>query len=296
MKSVRFTRRRLAENGTRAYDCEEARVKVLGIVAFAGVLLALTSLIGEPARQLVNASPAVAVPAPGPLPTGAEGALIAYGRDIIENTHRDVGRYAKAGMSCEACHLAAGTRAHAGSFRGIYATFPQWNKRAHRFITLQDRLAECFLYSMNGTPPAYSSREMIALTAYIAFLSRGAPVGVGFPGQGFVNFTPDRAPSVAAGSAIFTQRCASCHGADGQGKGGAFPPLWGPKSFNGGAGMHRLTTMSAFVRYNMPYGAPPDTLSKQDAYDVSAFVLSHPRPTFNKSRSIAFPAQRADTF
>jgi cytochrome c len=34
---------------------------------------------------------------------------------------------------------------HGGSFLGIYATFPQWNKRSHRFIALQDRLDDCFL-------------------------------------------------------------------------------------------------------------------------------------------------------
>jgi thiosulfate dehydrogenase len=60
--------------------------------------------------------------------------------------------------------------------------------------------------------------------------------------------------------------------------------------------MHRLTTMSAFVRYNMPFGSPPNTLSKQQAYDVSAFVLSHPRPKFDKKRTIVFPPQEADTF
>jgi cytochrome c len=54
--------------------------------------------------------------------------------------------------------------------------------------------------------------------------------------------------------------------------------------------------MSAFVRYNMPYGGPPNVLSKQEAYDVSAFVLSHPRPHFDKTRLISFPAQQAGTF
>ena len=31
-----------------------------------------------------------------------------------------------------------------------------------------------------------------------------------------------------------------------------YPPLWGAKSFNDGAGKNRLVTMSALVRYNMP--------------------------------------------
>jgi cytochrome c len=70
-------------------------------------------------------------------------------------------------------------------------------------------------------------------------------------------------------------------------------PLWGAKSFNSGAGMHRLATMAAFVRYDMPYGSPPNTLSAQQAYDVSAFVLSHARPMFSATRPISFPAQPA---
>lgn len=258
------------------------------LVLFGGLAL------GVPAMA---AAPDAAPPAPAlaPLPAGKEGALVAYGRNIIHDTPKYAGRYSKVGMSCEACHIDAGTKAHGGSFRGIFANFPQYNKRSKRFIALQDRLAECFLYSMNGTPPAYSSREMVALTAYIAYVSKGAPVGVGFSGQKLVNFSPPHPPSVADGSKIFGQKCASCHGAQGQGV-AIFPPLWGAKSFNSGAGMHRLTTMSAFVRYNMPYGGPPNVLSQQEAYDVSAFVLSHPRPAFDKTRMIAFPAAAADTF
>jgi len=39
---------------------------------------------------------------PQPIPTGAYGALIRYGRDIIENTHKDMPTNVTAGMSCEA--------------------------------------------------------------------------------------------------------------------------------------------------------------------------------------------------
>ena len=94
---------------------------------------------------------------------------------------------------------------------------------------------------------------------------------------------------------MYGRRCSACHGASGRGL-AIYPALWGAKSFNDGAGMHRLTTMSAFVRYNMPYGGPPNVLSKQEAYDVSAFVLSHPRLKFDKTRSISFPPQRAGKF
>lgn len=262
----------------------------------AGVVSRATSQPSAVAATAAAAGDAATVDATAPFPTGAEGALVAYGHDIITKTPALMGPYVGAGMSCEACHNAAGRKAHAGSFLGIYAKFPQWNKRSHRFITLQDRLAECFLYSMNGRPPAYDSREMIALTAYIAFLSRGAKVGAGFAGQGLVAIEPDHAPSTTVGAALYGQKCAACHGADGSGNHGAFPPLWGAKSFNGGAGMHRLKTMAAFVRYNMPYGGAPNALSAQEAYDVSAYVLSHERPKFAAARPISFPPEPASHF
>jgi thiosulfate dehydrogenase len=162
-------------------------------------------------------------------------------------------------------------------------------------IALQDRLAECFLYSMNGKPPAYNSREMIALVAYIAYLSRGTPAGATpDPAVKLTKFAPPAPPSGQRGAALYAQRCVACHGANGAGS-AAFPPLWGPTSFNGGAGMHRLWRMAAFVRYNMPQNAP-GTLTAQQAYDVSAFVLSHARPRFQGTRPVTFPPQPAKYF
>jgi thiosulfate dehydrogenase len=182
-----------------------------------------------------------------------------------------------------------------GSFVGIAAQFPQWNARAKRVISLQDRLAECFLYSMNGHPPAYSSREMEAMVAYIAYLSRGAKLGSPpDPAARIAHYNPPAKPDKTRGAQIYAQKCSMCHGANGAGS-NAYPPLWGPTSFNGGAGMHRLWTMAGFVRYNMPQNAP-GTLSDQEAYDVSAYVLSHSRPKFDKRKTITFPSQDAGYF
>jgi len=136
---------------------------------------------------------------------------------------------------------------------------------------------------------------MEALTGYIAWLSKGQPVGAKVVGQGYVAIQPDRTPDAHAGASVYSQRCSACHGADGFGN-GKFPPLWGPASLNGGAGMHRIATMAEFVRYNMPFGWRPNTLSRQQAYDVAAFILSQPRPTFRKNRLIAFPPIPGRTF
>lgn len=262
-----------------------ATVLALCIASLAGALhpVGVAGAADDPATAAAGA----------PIPSGPEGDLIRYGRSLIDDTQKRAGSYIGAGMTCSACHLNAGTVPHGGSLLGIYAKFPQWNARAKRFITLGDRLEECFLYSMNGRPPAPYSREIIAMTAYIAWLSRGAEVGTGFPDQGFVTLHAG-APDKAAGAQIYAARCAACHGANGAGNAAAgFPPLWGPKSFNDGAGMN--TKMAAFVKANMPMGQA-GTLSDQQAADVSAYVLLHARPHFDASRTIAFPPEPAGFF
>jgi thiosulfate dehydrogenase len=58
------------------------------------------------------------------------------------------------------------------------------------------------------------------------------------------------------------------------------PPLWGPDSFNDGAGMMRLITAANFIHFNMPHGTDylNPQLSVEDAWDVAAYLVSQPRP------------------
>jgi thiosulfate dehydrogenase len=55
-----------------------------------------------------------------------------------------------------------------------------------------------------------------------------------------------------------------------------FPPLWGPDSFNDGAGMHRVLTAARFIKARMPFGQPG--LTDEQAFDVAAYINSQPRP------------------
>ena len=145
---------------------------------------------------------------------------------------------------------------------------------------------------------------MNALIAWLQFLSaENAAMGASLrqshdPPQ---FRAPAHAPDPANGAHVFEKRCADCHGKDGAGlpssrnpaEGYLFPPLWGPSSFNNGAGMAHLDRMTGFVRYNMPQNAP-GSLSQQDAYDVSAYVLAHDRPAFKGSVPVEwspFPAE-----
>jgi thiosulfate dehydrogenase len=80
--------------------------------------------------------------------------------------------------------------------------------------------------------------------------------------------------------------CAACRGSDGLGQraqngaGYQFPPLWGPDSYNNGAGMSRLLTAAAYAMDNMPIGTAfsAPVLTDEDAYDVAAYVISQKRP------------------
>jgi thiosulfate dehydrogenase len=95
---------------------------------------------------------------------------------------------------------------------------------------------------------------------------------------------PDRAANVQAGRVVHEERCQICHGQDGEGllstgaprDGYLFPPLWGPDSYNNGAGMHRVLTAARFIKARMPLGAAD--LTDDQSFDVAAYINSKPRP------------------
>jgi thiosulfate dehydrogenase len=141
--------------------------------------------------------------------------------------------------------------------------------------------------SMNGRALSEKSPEMIAMVSYLRFLAdqdaaTGASQRKAHEPPAFK--TPNRAADLKAGETVFAKRCSACHGQDGAGLAAApdlvhgfvFPPLWGPNSFNDGAGMHRVLTAARFIKARMPLGSAD--LSDQEALDVAAFINSKPRP------------------
>jgi thiosulfate dehydrogenase len=141
--------------------------------------------------------------------------------------------------------------------------------------------------SMNGRALPVNSPEMIAMASYIRSLgSRNAAMGTSLrkAKEPPAFKTPNRAADLKAGQQVFSDRCAICHGKDGTGllaaanpiHGYVFPPLWGPDSFNDGAGMHRVLTAARFVKARMPLGKAD--LTDDQAFDVAAFINSQPRP------------------
>ena len=56
-------------------------------------------------------------------------------------------------------------------------------------------------------------------------------------------------------------------------------PLWGPRSWNDGAGAARVYTLAGMIRYSMPY-LDPGNMTDEDAQQLAAFIDSKPRPVF----------------
>jgi thiosulfate dehydrogenase len=161
---------------------------------------------------------------------------------------------------------------------GVYARFPQYRTRSATVEIIEDRINDCFERSMNGRALPRDSRAMRDIVAYFAFLSYGVPVGSRVEGQGIPRIEPPLAGDSARGQQVFTTRCAICHGPDGLGTNAA-PPLWGPDSYNIGAGMARVRTAAAFIKQAMPFDRP-GTLTPQEAFDVARYINSHPRPDY----------------
>ncbi|MEO8040028.1 MAG: c-type cytochrome [Betaproteobacteria bacterium] len=219
-----------------------------------------------------------------PLPDGPAGAAIELGRRILMHTPENAPAYSGNVLNCTSCHLDAGRRPWSSPWVGVWGVFPEYRSRNARMNSLQGRIADCFERSLNGKAPPDNSDEMLGMLAYLQWLSRAVPTGKSVTGRGFSRLTSRHQPDPVNGRQVYADKCALCHGADGQGTFGAsgemvYPPLWGDKSFNIGAGMARLNTAAAFVKANMPFGQG-GSLSDEDAIDVAAYFTTQPRPDF----------------
>jgi thiosulfate dehydrogenase len=238
------------------------------------------------------------VPEIGALPRDSYGLQVREGRDLITATYAYIGpnvpdaskRYAGNNLACTNCHLQAGTKKFGLPLFGLYDDFPQYSARSGSEISIEDRINSCMTRSMNGRPVPNDAPEMQAIVAYIKFLSTGVSRDQRLPGLGTGQMSElTRAADPARGEPHYMRNCAACHNANGSGVRGiiagsdlgyVMPPVWGSDTFNDGAGMARIITLANFIHFNMPHGT--DYLNPQitveNAWDIAAFVLSHPRP------------------
>ena len=247
-----------------------------GAVAATGDSLATPATRGLPA-PLAVARVAFRVPDESELRDTVVLASVRRGRALLLHAGDSLPAHVGNRLTCTNCHQQAGTLKDGMAWVGVYARFPQYRSRAGTTLILEDRINDCFKRSLNGRPLVAESRDMRDIIAYMAFLSTGYPVGAETEGQGLPRLEPLQ-PDTARGAAIFDAKCVRCHGADGEGTALA-PTLWGPQSYNIGAGMARLRTAAAFIKRWMPQDSA-NSLTAQEAFDVAAYVNSHPRPDF----------------
>lgn len=208
-------------------------------------------------------------------------ALINKGKLIFDETPKYAHKYVGNKLACGDCHVQSGTADYAAPMIDIAGLFPMFSKREGHVISLQNRIQECFSRSEAGQPPPVDSPEIRALVAYIDWLSKDGVKGKSYRGRGFVKL-PLLIGDPVAGKTIYAAQCAGCHGSDGAGVPPILPAVWGKDSYNDGAGMNNPTKMAAFLVRNMPQNHP-GTLSPQQAFDVSVYIHSKPRPKFNQA-------------
>ncbi|MEQ1723125.1 MAG: c-type cytochrome [Pseudobdellovibrio sp.] len=224
---------------------------------------------------------------------GDEAKEIIYGYEVFTQTPRFfgpkgiIGKKTKSRMACSQCHMDAGNRVFGNSMLDTHGTYPQYRGRENAIQTLSDRINTCFLNPLLGEKRIeLDSREMKALELYIKWIGRGRPIleKSGDDRLAKLEFL-ERAANPEKGKIIYENSCQSCHGINGAGTLNAhnkiyvYPPLWGNESFRNGSSMSRLSIMARFVKHNMPYDNEKSTptLTDEDAWDVSAYVLTKQR-------------------
>jgi sulfur-oxidizing protein SoxA len=110
-----------------------------------------------------------------------------------------------AGKACADCHNDART-----GMKGVAARYPAFDKTLGRPVNLEQRINLCRSQQQQATPLPYESRDLLALTAFIAQQSRGLAIEAGAD--------PQLALFVAKGRELFMQRqgqlnlgCTNCH-------------------------------------------------------------------------------------
>src|SRR5205085_11594075 len=107
--------------------------------------------------------------------------------------------------SCADCHHDAET-----SMKSVAARYPAFSPVRERPIDLEQRINLCRTDKQKASPLAFESKELLALSAYVARQSHGQPIEV--------TIDEHTRPFLDAGREIFSRRqgqldlaCAQCH-------------------------------------------------------------------------------------
>ena len=111
----------------------------------------------------------------------------------------------EANKSCADCHGDAET-----SMKGVKARYPAYYQPWGKMINLELRINECRVNNQKAKAWKYESKEMIGLTSYIGYQSRGMPINVDIGGKA--------TPFFQKGKEFYYERrgqmdlaCSNCH-------------------------------------------------------------------------------------
>ena len=114
----------------------------------------------------------------------------------------------KAGTADKACADCHGDAA--ASMKGVAARYPAFDRALGRPVDLDQRINLCRTDQQQAPPLAYESRDLLALTAFVAKQSLGSPIEA--------TSDPQLEPFIAKGRALYSQRqgqlnlaCSNCH-------------------------------------------------------------------------------------
>ena len=132
--------------------------------------------------------------------TSNPGMLFALDGEALWNK-----KLGNAGKACADCHGDARE-----SMKGVAARYPAFDKALGRPVTIEQRINLERMQREGAPPLAYESRDLLALSAFVANQSRGMPIAAGD--------NPELKPFIEKGRALFMQRegqlnlaCANCH-------------------------------------------------------------------------------------
>jgi cytochrome c len=210
------------------------------------------------------------------------------GLRVARNTYVELPNHVAAKLHCTSCHLDAGRNPRASWWQGMiekYSTPPLLAKGG-----IAGRINQCFTNSLNGkklcTPDANGRcTENPAMTGLIAYMSwltlpSSNPDQIPKPASAFPNIGSGVGVAARGGN-IYLQKCAFCHGKNGEGRyqdNTYFrPALWGNYSFNSSAGMNSTGDLAPFIYGNMPLHSGGE-ISTQEAIDLACYIDQQPRP------------------
>jgi thiosulfate dehydrogenase len=216
-------------------------------------------------------------PTEADIPNDSMGASIRRGLALLRFTPESLPKYVRANVRCTSCHENDGLKATSVPLTGVHARFPKYNARSGVVITLADRVNFCVTRSLAGTALPIDSRPMHDILSYLAFISHDVPIGRKVAAvDGLIPMKDTLVGDTLRGRQLYTATCALCHQADGSGK-SPIPALWGAESYSIAASMARQERAASFISHNMPQTAP-GSLTPQNAFDLAAYINSHPRP------------------